>query len=97
MRQRNESFPRTLDRPADEIRILYVSNSCHFDNSFCSCWTLQILTDSGRKDVGILEQKVVSRFESRDWEADLWLLVTPTMRAQIVFNFTPARRRLKLF
>jgi hypothetical protein len=24
--------------------------------------------------------RVVSQFESRDWEADLWLLVTPTMR-----------------
>ena len=23
---------------------------------------------------------VVSQFESRDWETDLWLMVTPTMR-----------------
>jgi hypothetical protein len=26
------------------------------------------------------QKAVVSQFESRDWEADLWLLVTPTTR-----------------
>ena len=27
--------------------------------------------------------RVVSQFQSRDWETDLWLLVTPTMGAQL--------------
>jgi hypothetical protein len=33
-------------------------------------WILQLFSRAG----------VVSQFESRDWEVDLWLLVTSTMR-----------------
>ena len=38
----------------------------------------------------------VVRFHSRP-QADPWLLVTPTMRRQIVSNLISAERRLKLF
>ena len=30
-----------------------------------------------------MAETVVSQFQSRDWETDLWLLVTPTMGAQL--------------
>ena len=49
-----------------------------------------------RYEAKCLNRWEVSQYQSREWEADLWLLVTPTMR-QIVFKPHLRVRRLKLF